>query len=141
MEERRKFSRLAVALSGRITSGSLGIPIVINNFDVPIEIDDISEIGIGFLIKTEDIPANIQISEGDILNIEFVDEDFEDGDILQKCSFKVVQCKERMKKTFIGGVMDGNDYDYPKYVQSKKKQRLELDAQNLDDFLSGLLED
>ena len=141
MEERRKFSRLAVALSGRITSGSFGIPIVINNFDVPIEIDDISEIGIGFLIKTEDIPAEVKINEGDILNIEFVDEDFEDGNVLQKCAFKVVQCKERMKKTFIGGVMDGNDYDYPKYVQSKKKQRLELDAQNLDDFLSGLLAD
>lgn len=141
MEERRKFSRLAVTLDGRIVNGSADVPITINNFDVPIEIDDVSELGIGFLIITENIPENMNLKMGDILHIEFIDKDFEDGNKLLKCAFKVVQVKERMKKTFVGGQLEGNDYSYPKYVQAKKKQRLEMDAQNLDDFLSGLLDD
>ena len=140
MNERRLFSRLAVTLSGHILYEGSEVPVVINNFDVPIEISDISEIGIGFQFKTTDLPEGVSFHVGTVLSIEFVDDEYDGEDKLQKCTFEIVQLRERLHHTFIGGRLKSNDTLYPKYVQEKKKKRLEVDAANLDAFLNDLID-
>ena len=136
MIERRYFSRLAVTLNGYIINNKTKIPIVINNFSVPIQINDISEIGIGFQYRTNSLPEDITINIGDILTIEF-----KDNDELHKCTFEIIQIRERLKHTFVGGKLKDSDGSYPKYVQEKKRLRFELDVANLEDFLNRLGED
>lgn len=136
MIEKRTFERLAVTLSGTLFVHGFDIPITINNFSVPIGVDTIDEIGIGFQCHNNAIPKDSLIEIGTHIRIQFFDSDYIDN--VQLYKFEISHINPQKHVTVFGARLRDSDINYPLYVQAKKRLVVAREADQLEEFLDNL---
>lgn len=118
--ERRTYSRLTVDIPGTLIK---------NNQEIPINIYNICENGIGFRYKFKDCPDNFTFKKNEVFEITFYDESnneinvIKDSQRVQICKFEVKQIRKHSTHAYIGGVLKSSDNEYANYVLNKKTNR------------------
>lgn len=116
MGEKRTYNRISVEIPGTLYKGK---------YEIPIQIVNISENGIGFRYKYRDCPADFIINTGNEVNISFFDKhgSFSNEPAIQLCMFKTVHLRRHSSHAYIGGRLIKSESNYPQYVLDKKSQR------------------
>ena len=136
MVEKRLFERLTVTLQGTLFIEGYDIPIIINNFSVPVDADNIDEIGIGFQCQNKDIPQDNLFNVGTRVRIQFFDSEYIDN--VQLYKFEISHVNPQKHITSLGAKLRDSDINYPLYVQAKKRLVIAREADQLEQFLDNL---